>query len=53
MIFIFATHGGSGRLSGAEVRGETGYLYRVRNGKVSVTETPEASEGPALETASV
>jgi ketosteroid isomerase-like protein len=35
VIFIFATHGGSGRLSGAEVRGETGYLYRVRDGKVT------------------
>lgn len=35
VIFIFATHGGSGRLSGAEVHGDTGYLYRVRNGKVS------------------
>ena len=35
VILIFATHGGRGRRSGAEVRGETGYLYRVRKGKVS------------------
>lgn len=35
VIFMFATHGGKGRLSGAEVHGETGYLYRVRDGKVS------------------
>ena len=35
VILIYATHGGSGRLSGAEVHGETGYLYRVRGGKVS------------------
>jgi ketosteroid isomerase-like protein len=34
VIFIFATHGGKGRMSGVEVRGETGYLYRVRKGKV-------------------
>jgi ketosteroid isomerase-like protein len=34
-IFIFATHGGYGRLSGVEVHGETGYLYCVRDGKVS------------------
>lgn len=34
MIFIYATHGGRGRASGAEVRGENAYLYRVRDGKV-------------------
>jgi ketosteroid isomerase-like protein len=34
-IFIHATHGGTGRLSGAEVYGETTYLYRVIDGKVS------------------
>jgi ketosteroid isomerase-like protein len=33
-IFIHATHGGHGRTSGAEVRAETSYLYRVRNGKI-------------------
>ena len=30
-----ATHGGRGRLSGAPVRGENAYLYRVRDGKIS------------------
>ena len=35
MVFVFATHGGRGRLSGAEVRGENAYLYRVRDGKVA------------------
>ena len=35
LIFIRATHGGRGRASGAEVRGELSYLYRVRDGKVA------------------
>jgi ketosteroid isomerase-like protein len=35
LILIFARHGGRGRLSGAPIQGETGYLYRVRDGKVS------------------
>jgi ketosteroid isomerase-like protein len=35
LIFLHAKHGGKGRLSGAEVHGETAYLYRVRAGKVS------------------
>jgi ketosteroid isomerase-like protein len=34
-ILLVAQHGGRGRLSGAEVRGENAYLYRVYNGKVS------------------
>jgi ketosteroid isomerase-like protein len=33
-VFIHARHGGSGRTSGIEVRGELFYLYRVRDGKV-------------------
>jgi ketosteroid isomerase-like protein len=33
-VFIHARHGGSGRTSGIEVRGELFYLYRVRNGEV-------------------
>jgi ketosteroid isomerase-like protein len=33
-VFIHARHGGSGRTSGIEVRGELSYLYRVRNGEV-------------------
>lgn len=35
LVFLFATHGGSGRASGVEVSGENAYLYRVRDGKVS------------------
>ena len=34
LIFIHARYGGSGRASGAEVRGESAYLYRVKGGKV-------------------
>ncbi len=35
VIYVFARHGGRGRLSGAEVRGSNAYLYRVRDGKVT------------------
>jgi ketosteroid isomerase-like protein len=35
VIFIHATHGGHGRASGVEVRGESSYLYRVRAGKIA------------------
>ena len=35
LIFIHAAHGGRGRVSGAVVRDETTYLYRVRDGKVT------------------
>jgi len=35
VIFLFATHAGRGRVSGVEVTGETGYLYRVLAGKIS------------------
>jgi ketosteroid isomerase-like protein len=52
VIFILATHGGRGRMSGAEVRGETGYLYRVRGGKISqvgfYADREEAVEAAAL-----
>lgn len=34
-IFLYATHGGSGRLSGAEVHGENAYLYLVDDGKIT------------------
>jgi ketosteroid isomerase-like protein len=33
-VYVFASHGGRGKASGAEVHGETGYLYRVRGGKI-------------------
>jgi len=51
-ILIFATHGGRGRLSGAQVRGETGYLYRVRDGKVTQVGF-FASRAEAVEAASL
>jgi ketosteroid isomerase-like protein len=35
LIFLLATHGGTGRLSGAPVQGQNAYLYRVRDGKIS------------------
>ena len=34
-ILVLARHGGRGRLSGAEVRGENAYLYRIRDGRIS------------------
>jgi ketosteroid isomerase-like protein len=33
-VLLIASHSGRGRASGAEVRGETGYLYTVRDGKI-------------------
>jgi ketosteroid isomerase-like protein len=35
LIFMRATHGGRGRLSGVEVHGENAYLYSVREGKIA------------------
>jgi len=34
VVLLIATHHGRGRTSGVEVHGQTGYLYRVRDGKV-------------------
>jgi ketosteroid isomerase-like protein len=34
LVMLYATHGGTGRLSGAEVHGENAYLYRVRGGRI-------------------
>jgi ketosteroid isomerase-like protein len=33
-VLLIATHHGRGRTSGAEVHGQTGYLYRFRDGKI-------------------
>jgi ketosteroid isomerase-like protein len=33
-VLLVASHHGRGRTSGAEVRGQTGYLYRLRDGKI-------------------
>ena len=34
IVFLAASHSGRGRNSGVEVRGRTGYLYWVRDGKI-------------------
>jgi len=33
-VLLMASHRGRGRTSGAEVRGQTAYLYRIRDGKI-------------------
>jgi ketosteroid isomerase-like protein len=33
-VLLVASHHGRGRTSGVEVRGETGYVYRVRDGEI-------------------
>jgi ketosteroid isomerase-like protein len=52
LIFMSASHGGTGRLSGAEVHTQNAYLYRVRDGKIAEVGffgTPdEALEAAAL-----
>ena len=35
LVYIHATHGGHGRLSGVQVHGENTYLYGVRDGKIT------------------
>jgi ketosteroid isomerase-like protein len=37
-VFLYATHGGRGRVSGAEVHGDTAYLYRVQDGLITRVE---------------
>jgi ketosteroid isomerase-like protein len=34
VVFLSAIHRGRGRTSGAEVRGQMGYLYTVRDGRI-------------------
>jgi ketosteroid isomerase-like protein len=34
VVLLVATHHGRGRRSGVEVHGQTGYLYRLRGGKI-------------------
>jgi ketosteroid isomerase-like protein len=34
VVLLVASHHGRGRTSGAEVHGETAYLYKVRDGKI-------------------
>ena len=52
LIFMRATHGGSGRLSGVEVHSENAYLYRVRDGKITRVGFFASREG-ALEAVSL
>ncbi len=52
VVFLSASHRGRGRSSGAEVRGQTGYLYTVRDGKVARVEI-HPSPAAALEAAGV
>jgi ketosteroid isomerase-like protein len=48
LVLLVASHRGRGRTSGAEVRGRTGYLYRVSGGKiVSVELYPSRAEALA------
>jgi ketosteroid isomerase-like protein len=51
-IFIHAWHGGHGKASGVEVRGDNSYLYRVRDGRVTRVEF-YATREEALEAARV
>jgi ketosteroid isomerase-like protein len=52
VVFLDAKHGGSGRASGVAIGRESGYLYRVVDGKITqvgLFMTPaEALEGAAL-----
>jgi ketosteroid isomerase-like protein len=52
VVFLDAKHGGSGRASGATIGSESGYLYRVVDGRITQVElftTPaEALEGASL-----
>jgi ketosteroid isomerase-like protein len=52
LVFLYATHGGTGRVSGAEVRGENAYLFRVTGGKVTRAQLFTTRED-ALEAASL
>ncbi len=50
VVFLVAAHHGRGRSSGAEVHGQTGYLYRLRDGKIVRVEL-YSSHADALEAA--
>jgi ketosteroid isomerase-like protein len=50
VILLVASHHGRGRTSGAEVRGQTAYLYDVRDGKIAHVEI-HASRHAALQAA--
>ena len=52
VVLLVASHHGRGRASGVEVHGQTGYLYRLRGGKIVRAELypgrAEALEAAAL-----
>jgi ketosteroid isomerase-like protein len=50
VILLVASHHGRGRASGAEVHGQTAYLYEVRDGKLAHVEL-HATREAALEAA--
>jgi len=50
VVFLFATCSGRGRTSGAEIHGQTGFLYRLRGGKIVRVEL-YPSRSAALEAA--
>jgi ketosteroid isomerase-like protein len=50
VVFLLASHHGRGRTSGAEVHGQTSYLYRLRGGKIVRVEL-YSSGAEALEAA--
>ena len=50
VVLLVASHRGRGRNSGVEVEGRTGYLYRVREGKIVRVEL-HRSRAAALEAA--
>jgi ketosteroid isomerase-like protein len=50
VILLVASHHGRGRASGAEVHGQTAYLYEVRGGKLAHVEL-HATREAALEAA--
>jgi hypothetical protein len=52
VVFLDAKHGGSGRASGVTIGSESGYLYRVVEGKITQVQLfarpAEALEGASL-----
>jgi ketosteroid isomerase-like protein len=52
VVFLDAKHGGSGRASGVAIGSESGYLYRVVDGKVTQVQL-FATPAEALEAASL
>jgi ketosteroid isomerase-like protein len=52
LVFLIASYGGSGRVSGVEVRDRRAYLYRVEDGKITRVQLYMTRE-QALEAASL